>query len=366
MAPTFFQRFLLPGFAFKAVIIGGGYATGRELVEFFFPSGPIGGLMGLTLTGIIWSAVATLTFLYARATQSYDYKTFFRHLLGPLWPSFEIVYLLLILLILSVFGAAAGEIFALAFGLPPIVGTLALMAAIMVVAMAGNRAVEALFKYVSFFLYGVYALVIVLTLTRVGDRIGATLKLDVPTDGWVTGGITYAGYNLLGAVVILPMIRHLTSSRDAVVAGLLCGPLAALPAFLFYLCTMAYYPEIGSAVIPSDMLLAQLGTPWLHLIFQLMILAALLEGGVGLIHAINQRIAGVYEHRGRIMSARTRLAAAAIILVGAIFVASRFGLIELVAKGYTAFAYLIMAVYVIPLLTFGAWQLHTSRRARSA
>lgn len=40
---SWFQRVLLPGFAFKAVIIGGGYATGRELVEFFFPSGPWGG-----------------------------------------------------------------------------------------------------------------------------------------------------------------------------------------------------------------------------------------------------------------------------------------------------------------------------------
>src|SRR5687768_12620840 len=48
--PSIFQRFFLPGFAFKAVVIGGGYATGRELVEFFFPSGPVGGLLGLLLT----------------------------------------------------------------------------------------------------------------------------------------------------------------------------------------------------------------------------------------------------------------------------------------------------------------------------
>ena len=32
---SWFQRFLLPGFALKAVIIGGGYATGRELAEYF-------------------------------------------------------------------------------------------------------------------------------------------------------------------------------------------------------------------------------------------------------------------------------------------------------------------------------------------
>ena len=54
-APSLFQRLILPGLAFKAVVIGGGYATGRELVEYFMPSGPVGGLMGLALVTAIWS-----------------------------------------------------------------------------------------------------------------------------------------------------------------------------------------------------------------------------------------------------------------------------------------------------------------------
>lgn len=62
---TFFQRFLLPGFAFKAVVIGGGYATGRELVEFFLPSGPRGGLLGMLLAMLICSLICTLTFTFA-------------------------------------------------------------------------------------------------------------------------------------------------------------------------------------------------------------------------------------------------------------------------------------------------------------
>ena len=55
---SWFQRFLLPGFAFKAVVIGGGYATGRELAEFFLPSGPRGGLAGMLLAMLlgIWNA----------------------------------------------------------------------------------------------------------------------------------------------------------------------------------------------------------------------------------------------------------------------------------------------------------------------
>ena len=53
----FFQRYLLPGFVFEAAVIGGGYATGRELVEFFLPAGPLGGLLGMVVSMVVWSAV---------------------------------------------------------------------------------------------------------------------------------------------------------------------------------------------------------------------------------------------------------------------------------------------------------------------
>src|SRR3546814_3407904 len=86
---SWFQRFLLPGFALKAVIIGGGYATGRELAEYFVPSGPWGGLAAMLLATLIWSVVAALTFALARKMRAYDYRSFFEGLLGPAWRSEE-------------------------------------------------------------------------------------------------------------------------------------------------------------------------------------------------------------------------------------------------------------------------------------
>ena len=71
---------------------------------------------------------------------------------------FEIAYILFVVLVLSVFGAAAGAIAAATTGVPPIVGTLALAGAIALFATFGNTSVERLFKYVSFLLYGTYAL----------------------------------------------------------------------------------------------------------------------------------------------------------------------------------------------------------------
>ena len=38
------KRYLIPGIAFQSVVIGGGYGTGREIVEFFLASGPLFGL----------------------------------------------------------------------------------------------------------------------------------------------------------------------------------------------------------------------------------------------------------------------------------------------------------------------------------
>ncbi len=355
---SWFQRYLLPGFAFKAVVIGGGYATGRELAEFFLPSGPWGGMLAMLLAMVVWSVVCVVTFLFARATASRDYRTFFRNLLGPAWVVFEAAYFLFVILILAVFGAAAGAIGQALFGWPPLAGTLCLIGGIAAFATYGNTSVERLFKWVSFFLYGVYAVFVVLALSTFGDRVAANFATAGSSEGWALGGLTYAGYNIVGAVVILPVLRHLTSNRDAVVAGALAGPLAMIPAFLFFICMVAFYPEIGQQALPSDFLLQRMNAPVFHVTFQLMIFAALLESGTGGVHAVNERIAHAYRSRyQRDLSERARLALAGGLLLVAIFLADRFGLVMLIARGYRALAYIILAIYVLPLLTYGVWRL---------
>lgn len=360
---SWFQRYLLPGFAFKAVVIGGGYATGRELAEFFLPSGPWGGIAAMVLATVIWSAVCVVTFVFARATGARDYRSFFKALLGRGWVVFELAYILFVILILAVFGAAAGAIGEATLGWPKIFGTLCLMAGIALFATFGNTSVERLFKYVTFLLYGVYFLFVVFALTRFGDRVVANFAAPAPSDGWALGGLTYASYNIIGAVVILPVVRHLASHRDAVVAGLIAGPLAMLPAMLFFICMVAYYPGIASETLPSDFLLARLDRPAFHLLFQLMIFSALLESGTGAVHAINERVAKAWQvRRGETLSNSMRFGIAMALLVGCMFLADRFGLVALIANGYRALAYIFLAVYVLPLMTVGLWQLRHRRQ----
>lgn len=357
-----FQRILLPGLGLKAFVIGGGYATGRELAEFFLPAGPRGGIMAIALATAIMSLLSVITFLLARRLQAFDYRSFFKKLLGPGWIAFELAYLLLVILILAVYGAAAGAIGGAVFGAPDWAGTVALMFGIAGIVTFGNKAVERLFRDVSYLLYGVYGLFIVFAFASFGHLIGPALSAHPETSGWVMGGLTYASYNTVGAIIILPVLRHLVNDRDAVISGLLAGPLTMLPALLFFIPMVAFYPAIKDAGLPSDFLLQKMGLPWFHLLFQAMIFAALLESGTSAVHAINERVDSAWEARkGEPLSHRARLTIGLGLLALCMFAAGRFGLVALIANGYRALAYIFLAVFVLPLMTLGVWQLRKDR-----
>ena len=73
---TNWRAYIIPGLIFQSVLVGGGYATGRELVEFFMPSGAWGGVFGLCMAGIMFALILGVAYEFARITKSYDYRTF--------------------------------------------------------------------------------------------------------------------------------------------------------------------------------------------------------------------------------------------------------------------------------------------------
>ena len=178
------------------------------------------------------------------------------------------------------------------------------MAGIAAVVAFGNKAVERLFRDVSYYLYGIYAVFIVLALWKFAGEVPGGFAQHPQTTGWALSGLTYFGYNIVGAVVILPVLRHLTSDRDAIVSGVIAGPLTMLPALLFFIPMVAFYPEVQSATLPSDFMLQRIGIPAFHLLFQAMIFSALLESAHQL-SACDQR-----AHRPCVERAHGRVAVA--------------------------------------------------------
>ena len=355
---TMFRRYLLPGFLFQSVVIAGGYGTGRELVEFFLTQGPLGGLLGIGVATVIFSAVSMVTFELARMWGAYDYRHFFQNLLGKGWWLFEACYVGLLLIVLAVVAAAAGSIMEETFGISYWIGVVAVMLAVGGLVFGGNEAIERFFSAWSVVLYAIYVIFFVWCFQRFGGDITANLRAEPAGIGWLWAGLSYAGYNLAVIPPVLATLRLHETRKETFVAGLLTGPIAMIPGLLFFLATVGQYPSIVNATVPANVLLETLGSRGFQIAFQVVLFGTLVETGAGLIHAFNERISGLKEEGDGELQAWLRPAVAVGLLALGTLI-SRFGLIDLIARGYGTLTIGFIIVYVIPVLTLGVWKLRT-------
>ena len=359
-----FRKYFLPGLIFQSLIIAGGYGTGREIVEFFLNYGPAGGLLAMVLVSTtIWCGVCAITFELARITQAYDYRTFSQQLLGRAWFMYELCYMGIMLLILSVIAAAAGSILEELASIPYSIGVVGMMASVGFLVFHGTKTIEKFFTVWSFVLYAVYIVFLAWNLSHFGNKITQNLASLEILPNWYIGGIEYAAYNVGILPAVLFCIRHIETRREAIVAGLLAGPLGILPGMFFLLAMIGQYPEVLSQTVPSNYLLEIIGSRTFQVTFQIVLLGTLIETGTGLIHAFNERVSTTFQEQGRTMPAALRLAVAVgLLAIGAL--TAQFGLIDLIAKGYGTITYGFWIVYLLPVFTLGVWKILKSKRTQ--
>lgn len=358
---TIFQRIFLPGLLVQSVIVGGGYATGRELVEFFLYVGPLAGLLGMVVATLALSVVSAVSFELARVTMSYDYRTFFKHLIGRAWVLFEIAYIALGLLVLAVIGAAAGELIADHFGVAPVVGTVGLLALIGLLVFWGTTLIERVLASWSILLYATYSVFIIAYLGEHGSKLPGVLKADMLDGPWLTASLRYVGYNITVIPIVLFCVKHMNRRADAIAAGLLAGPLAMGPAIILFLGMATNYPAIVDVAVPTDYMMQQFGVTWLKMVFYIVIFGTFVETGSGFIHALNERISRAFQEIGRELPRWSRSAIAVGAIVCAVVLADRVGLIDLIGQGYGTLTYIFILIFLLPLFTVGVWRIRSGR-----
>jgi uncharacterized membrane protein YkvI len=322
------------------------------------PAGPVGGLLGMLVTAVVWSVIFALSLEFARVTQSFDYRSFFEQLLGRGWVLFEITFLALLLIILAVLGAASGEIAADILGAPSWTGTVVFLVFIALLAWLGTKAIEVFFSAWGVLLVVAYVGFMFVCVSAFGESIVANIvAADGPGAGWFRGGVTYAGYNIMVMPALLFCARHQIRRREALVAGALAGPIAILPGAVFFVAMLAQYPQILDAAIPLQTLLHALDVPWLTVGMQVAIFGTLVQTGIGVLHGFNERLLGARADSGAISIRQVRLITSVALALVAMLLATRVGLIDLIAKGYGLLAWVIIAIYAMPLLTVGAWRI---------
>lgn len=362
MKDNWFQRYLLPGFIFQSAVIGGAYGSGKELQEFFLGHGPLGGLLGMTVTMVVFSVVLMTAYEFARKFRLFDYRSFCQRLLGPAWPLYEILYVLMMILVISVVGAAAGDILKDAFGFPTFVGTAAIMLLTAMLVFYGTPAVERFLALWSFVLYATYLSFFAWHLVQHGGVIASNLASMQAGTGWIRSGVAFSGYNMAAIPAILFCIRHQHRRRESIIAGALAGPLAMIPAMLFYIAMIGQYHALVAAgrdgPLPITVLMGALhGAGFFVYLFPIVLFGTFVETGAAMIHGVNERLDHTFAEKGVTMPNWMRPTVALVILFTAVILADAIGLTGLVAKGYGTITWGFLLVFVAPLLTFGVWRI---------
>jgi len=359
---------MIPAIVFQSVSVGGGFSTGREVVEYVAKFGALGSVSILTYVTVL-AVCGAFVYEFSRKFELYDYKSLMKNLIWHGWPIFEAIYVILAVVIIAVVASAGGNLMNQILGVPVFAANVLLIGFIFFVLYFGREAIERFSVYGTTFIYAVYLTMFGYVLFNGGGhalevlRSGSTAYVDDPSVvAAVKSALVYAGYSLIGFIPPLFLIDRMESRSEAVVSGVLSAVMLSIPLVLSYLSLLAHYPDdsVMGAAVPW---LAMLDPPLLLVAYGLAIGWTLTETGVGFVHSITERIdENIAESEHRFFADRHGLTSlqrgsvGLLILLGAILL-SRIGIISLVSQVYPILAVLFTAVLVVPLLTVGLYRL---------
>lgn len=360
----FVDRYLSPGFVLMSVMIGGGFATGREIVQYGGQYGYKGWIVGLTIA-LTFSALCVISFEVARKFQVFDYRSHLKVYAGPLAHVYDIIFFIQSLLVMSVMASATGDILQKTMNFPYYVGVLVIIVISALLSFFGQQLIEkfavagavALYiGYITFAILAIYGRTD--NIARVfaeGDTSYVSGELGIFSLIWV--GILYVGFNVKPLTTAFFTCEKFKNRREAMVSGFIAGFIIIIPWVLTYLALMAYYPDenVFGAGVPWLIMMMNVH-PIVVIIFGVIAGWTLVATTVGVMNAMTSRIdKQLAENDKPPLKARTRTLITTAYLVGAILM-SRFGIIALVDKGYTAMAIGMVVSFILPLITVGAYK----------
>lgn len=368
-----FGKYVLPGIVIQSTLIGGGYATGREVVAFGGKFGAIGWITGLVIL-IGFAVMAFLMFEVARLFRAYDYRSLVKQILGPFWFLYDIIYFLLAILMISIVVAATGSILESTLGLNYWVGVAIIAALAGILNFYGTKLIE---RFKTFGTAALFIGYIVFGIMVISSTWGDAKEVFASGDTSFVGevsmwtiiwtGMLYVGYNLAVYPAALFTARRQNSLKQTLLGGLIAGVLMTVPWFLTYFSLMGFYPseEVLGADVPWLEMLSGYGV-WVVIVFGIVVGWTLIETATGLIHAFLDRVNFNLEEVGKPQLSKKMNGLIAIIALVLSATLSSIGIGGLVDIGYTVLGYAMLIIYGIPMLIIGSYKVIKAAKRRKA
>jgi len=343
-------RYVAPAAVIQSVMIGGGYGTGREIVEYFSRHGLTAGLLGLGVAFISFAVIITGIFELSRRWSAYDYMSFISRLIGRFSVLFELAFLLLLVLILAVIGSAAGDLLLETVGIPRHVTTISMLTLVGVLTFWGRDTIVSILTFWTVVLYAVFITYFLIAFFGGHLSFSSSFSTEVQGIQWASDGVVYVLYNAAIIPALLYTIRRFETGGDSVIGGILAGAFVTFPALLFHLAFSGSSSAVIDSATPVFESISAIGLGWLIVAYLCVLFGTFIETGLGLLQGVIERIDRAFVQRGSKPLPKIGHAAVAVGLLVISTLLSSLGVIALIGNGYRYTSYLFFLLLVLPVL----------------
>ncbi|MFD1412594.1 YkvI family membrane protein [Oceanobacillus jeddahense] len=332
--------------AFIGVIVGAGFASGQEVLQYFTSFGTWGILAAFVSTVLFAYVGMMLVWLGSRA-QTTSYNEVIYKISGKYFG-----FIVDCVLVFTVFGvgvvmlAGAGANLNQQFGLPHIVGAVLMSVLVLLTGMLKVDKVVAIISSITPFLILFVIIISIYSFTTMDgsfSELDSTARSHGPFfPNWFIAGLNYATFNTsVGAAMSIVMGSAEKDRKTAAIGGLVGGIGLGALILLSHFAIFAKIEEVGNLEMPMLGIMNNV-SPILGTIMAIVLFGMIFNTAISMFFAFVARFAKAETKKFNIILAVTLIAG---------FILSFVGFTDLVSKFYTLIGYMGLALIVVLIIT---------------
>lgn len=284
-------------------IIGAGFASGQEIMQFFIMYGDKA-IYGVLISSILFAYLGAVVLYLSSKLKTSGYERLFSYVLGARISKYmDFISLVMLVGGLGIMLAGSGAIFSEHLGQSKYVGITLAAAITCLVILGGLQGV----LMANAFLVPVKVTVIIAVCIWAIIHAGSlpqdffqNVSANKVAGHWMWSAVLYVSYNMIVPVAVLSSLGQAISEKEGILSGITGGIGLGITAGIITLAGLVFYPAIIHYQVPLLYLAQQAGEHWQKLL-GFLIWLAILTTAIADAHGFASRLAPLNSKKYKII-----------------------------------------------------------------
>ncbi len=319
-------------------VIGAGFASGQEILQFFINYG-YKGILGAMISMILFMTIGTVILLKTYNDKLDSYQEMIRPTMGKTLSSIsEFIILSYLFIGVCVMVAGSGALFKEQFNMSYNIGIIVMVVLTLATVL---HSIDGIVKVnsllIPILLFGIISIGLIVMIKK--DFSFTNIQIEVTNKGnWIKSAIMYVSYNIISAIVVLSSLRSVIKDKRTAIKGGVMGGLGLGVLSIFIIIPMLLlFKETSHLEIPM-LGVANYVNIKAEIVYSLLIWIAMFTTAVANLFGFLTRICDIINVNFKLLSV--------IFCIMTIAVA-KMGFSKLVNVFYPLFAYMSLALIAL-------------------